>query len=184
MADARVARLGSGMIAGLLMFSVSASAQLSGSGPGSVGFLAVGPGGLEIKGQASQLVAREVNQKLELEVPLKELRTGIDLRDRHLRDYMHADQYPHAKLVIERTALTFPTDNAVSQGSAKGAFWLNGREHPLTFTYQAKRTGADYQVQALADVDIRDHGIEVPCYLKLCVDPLVKLKVKFTLRDQ
>lgn len=38
-------------------------------------------------------------------------------------------------------------------------------------------------MQALATVDIRDHGIEVPCYLRICVKPEVKLKIKLSVRD-
>jgi len=184
MFDARRSKLGMGLIAACVFGALGASAQLAAVGSGSVGFLAVGPGGLEIKGQGAQVSAREANQKLEIEVPLTRLETGIDLRDRHLREYMHVDQHPTAKLVIDRAALTFPKDQAVGQGSARGDFWLNGKQHPLDFTYQAKRDGADYQVQALATVDIRNHDIEVPCYLKLCVEPLVKLKVRFSLREQ
>jgi len=139
---------------------------------------------LEIKGQTSGMSVRELDDKIQIEVPLGQLETGIDLRDRHVREYMHVDQFPTAKLIVERSALHFPNDNAVGQGSARGSLWLNGKEHPLDFTYQAKRHGSQYQVQALATVDIRDHGVEVPCYLKLCVEPQVKLKIKLSLKDE
>jgi polyisoprenoid-binding protein YceI len=70
------------------------------------------------------------------------------------------------------------------KAKGKGDFTLNDVTKKLPFSYKALRTGSDYHVQALATVDIRDFDIEVPCYLGVCVDPKVKLKVKFKLRDK
>lgn len=167
-----------------LLVTATASAQLVHVGEPLVAFMATGPGGLQIKGQTKELSVRDTPEELEISVPVTQLETGIGLRDRHLREHLHADAHPTAKLVVKRAALTFPRDQQVGQGQAQGELWLNGQKHPLSFSYQAERAGARYQVQALATVDIRHHGIEEPCYMKLCVEPLVKLKVKFSVQDQ
>jgi polyisoprenoid-binding protein YceI len=106
------------------------------------------------------------------------------LRDNHLRGYLNTSKHPAAKLVVDRSKLKLPDDGKTSQGSATGDFTLNGKTKPLKFRYKAKRTGSDYHVQGMADVNIEDYGIEQPCYLGVCVEPSIKLKVSFKLRDK
>jgi polyisoprenoid-binding protein YceI len=138
---------------------------------------------MRIHGTAATLTADEADGKLTIKVPVDNLKTGIGLRDRHLKKDLETDKYPTATLQIERSKLSFPENDQEVSASATGSFTLHGVTKPLKFTYKALRTGSDYHVQALATVDIRDHGIEPPCYLGVCVDPTVKLKVKFKLRD-
>ena len=164
--------------------AMTASAQLVEAGKPSVGFFATGPGGLQIEGETHLLSVRDAGEKVEVEVPLLGLETGISLRDRHLREHLHADRHPRARLVVQRSSLDFPADGKTTRGKATGDFWLNGQKGPLSFQYQARRKGDQYQVQALATIDIRDYGLEVPCYLKVCVQPEVRLKVKFAARDR
>ena len=139
---------------------------------------------LKIDGSSSELSANEKDGKLIVTAPLSHIKTGISLRDKHLRRYLQVDQFPTAKLEVQRSKLKLPNDDAVVQSSATGRFTLHGITKPLTFRYEAKRTGSDYHVQGLSQVDIRDFGIEVPCYLGVCVKPVVKLRVKFKLREE
>jgi polyisoprenoid-binding protein YceI len=61
---------------------------------------------------------------------------------------------------------------------------MHGVTKPVDFKYTAKRTGSDYHIQGLTEVDIRDFKVEVPCYLGVCVEPQIKIKVKLKLRDK
>lgn len=169
---------------GGLMLAASASAQLVDAGDVDVRFLAVGPAGLTINGQGSDLHAKDDGKRLEIDASVTDLKTGIGLRDEHLKKYIQADQYPKAKLVVDRSSLTFPSDGKDTTGTATGQLTLHGVTKPLKFSYKARRTGSDFHVQGLAAIDIRNYGIETPCYLKVCVEPDVKLKVKFKLRDK
>lgn len=171
-------------LSALLLLAVPASAKLVAAGDDDVRFLATGPAGMKIHGTAPSLGASEESGKLVIEVPLGNLKTGIGLRDRHLRGYLETKKYPKATLGVERSKLSFPANDKTVEGKATGDFTLHGVTKPLTFAYKALRTGSDYHVQALASVDIRDHDVTVPCYLGVCVDPVVKLKVRFKLRDQ
>jgi polyisoprenoid-binding protein YceI len=171
------------IVAGLTV-SFAASARLEDAGDVDVHFLATGPGGMKINGEGSDLKASETDGKLTIKAPLTNLKTGIGLRDKHLRNYLETSKYPDATLVIERSKLDIPENDKTSKGSATGNLTLHGVTKPLKFTYKALRTGSDYHVQGLATVDIRDYGIEVPCYLGVCVEPEVKLKVKFKLREK
>ena len=176
--------IGTALGAVLLSGAWSASAQLVDVGKPMVGFFATGPAGLNIEGHAASLSVTDREKAIEIDVPVNTLETGIGLRDEHLRDYIHAKDHPSAQLVVPRSALSFPADGKQGGGKATGELSLNGKKHSLPFSYQARRVGSQYQVQALATIDIRDHGIEVPCYLKICVQPEVKIKVKFQIEDR
>jgi polyisoprenoid-binding protein YceI len=171
-------------LAALLSVPFAAGAKLSSIGTPSIQFLAVGPAGMKINGTSSELTASEADNKLTLTAPLTNLKTGIGLRDNHLRGYLNTKQHPSAKLVVDKTKLKLPEDGKTADGSATGDFTLNGQTKPLKFRYRAKRTGTDYHVQGMADVNIENYGIEQPCYLGVCVEPNVKLKVSFKLRDK
>ncbi|MEZ4221343.1 MAG: YceI family protein [Polyangiaceae bacterium] len=168
----------------VLGLAIPASAKFEAAGDDDVRFLAKGPAGMKINGKASGFEANERGGKLVIKVPVNDMKTGIGLRDRHLKKYLKAGQHPKAELVVDRGKLKLPDDKKVASGEATGQFTLAGVTKPLKFNYKAKRTGSDYHVQARATVDIRDHDIEVPCYLGVCVDPEVKIKVKFKLRDK
>jgi polyisoprenoid-binding protein YceI len=171
-------------LAALVASAATASAQWVSVSSPMVAFLATGPGGLQIQGQTEQLSVQDAADTIEVSVPVAQLETGIGLRDRHLRESINAEKYPVAKLVVARSALTFPSDHQKHGGSARGELWLNGQKHALDFSYQMERGGTQYKIQALATLDIRDHGVEVPCYMKLCVEPQVKLKIKFAVQDK
>lgn len=165
-------------------FSLVASAKLESIGSKDVRFLAVGPAGMKINGKSDELGAEEKDGKLVITAPLTDLKTGIGLRDKHLRGYLETDKHPNATLTVEKSKLKMPEDNKTVRGSATGRFSMHGVTKPVVFTYKAKRTGSDYHVQGLTEIDIRDFQVEVPCYLGVCVRPDVKIKVKFKLRDK
>ena len=174
--------IASALVLGLAV-PMAASAKFEDAGDEDVRFLALGPAGMKINGKASDLSAKESGGKLKISVPVDDLKTGIGLRDKHLKKYIKAGKNKRAVLVVERSKLKLPGDKKTVKGKATGKLKLAGVTKPLSFTYKAKRTGSDYHVQGRATVDIRKHNIEVPCYLGVCVKPKVKLKVKFKLRD-
>jgi hypothetical protein len=161
-----------------------ASGKLESAGDVDMRALAVGPAGMKIHCKWSDLKADERDGKLVLTSKLTGIETGIGLRDKHLRGYLKTDKHPNAVLTVDKSQLKLPENDKTAQGSATGQLTLRGVTKPLKFNYRANRTGSDYHVQGLADLDIRHHDIEVPCYLGVCVEPVVKLKVKFKLRDR
>jgi polyisoprenoid-binding protein YceI len=173
-----------GCVVAALAISFAASARLVDAGDEEVRFLATGPGGLHIRGSGDGLSATEEKDNIRIRVPVTNLKTGIALRDQHLKKYIEAKRYSHATLEVPRSKLKFPANDQKATGRATGTFTLHGVSRALDFDYVANRTGSDYHVQALATIDITDYRIEQPCYLGLCVDPKVKLKVKFKLREQ
>jgi polyisoprenoid-binding protein YceI len=172
------------LVLSVLSVALVASAKLRSIGDAEVRALAVGPAGMKINCKSTGLEVDEKDGKLVVKALLTDIKTGIGLRDKHLRGYLETDKYPHATLTVEKSKLKLPADDKTTQGSASGQFTLRGVTKPITFSYKAKRTGSDYHVQGLTEIDIRDHKVEVPCYLGVCVKPEVKIKVKFKLRDK
>jgi polyisoprenoid-binding protein YceI len=171
--------------AALLALSLSAvaSADFKLIDKPEVAFQVGGPGGLKIDGSSGDLKASEANGKLTLTAGVTNLKTGIGLRDEHLKRYIGAEKYPSATLVIDRSKLKLPDDNQESEGSVQADLTLHGVTKPVQVKYHAKRTGSDYHVQGHTSIDITSFGIEKPCYLGVCTDTEVKLKAKFKLRD-
>lgn len=148
-----------------------------------VRFLAKGPAGLNIEGTGGSLVAAESEGKIRLGLAANSLKTGIDLRDTHLRKYLEADKYPTITIAVPRSGVNKPAEGAVTEGRVQGDVTMHGVTKAVPIQYKAARAGNTYLVQGLMSVDIRDFKIEVPCYLGVCVDPNVKVKVKFKLQD-
>lgn len=172
-----------GLLASCFTAVTVAHAALTSIGASDVGFLAVGPGGLKIEGKGHTLSAKEDGGNLKVTVGLTDLKTGMSLRDDHLKKAIKASKYPSAVLSVKRSDLKFPADKQKVEGTANGQFTFYGTTKPLPFKYQVNRTGSDYHVTGLASVDFTKHGMEKPCYLGVCVDENVKIKVKFKLRE-
>ncbi|HEX9619557.1 MAG TPA: YceI family protein [Polyangiaceae bacterium] len=168
----------------IIAFAFVAAAKLEVIGKSEVRFQAVGPAGLKINGSAPSLTSKEDGESLVLTAPADRLETGIGLRDRHLKKYINAEKHREITFKVKKSSLKVPDDGKEVSSKAKGSLTLNGQTKPTSFAYKAKRTGSDIHVQGLGDLDIRNFGIEVPCYLGVCVDPIVKLKVGFKLRDK
>ena len=166
-----------------LTFAVAAHAAISSVGSGDSGFLAVGPAGLKIEGTGTGVTASEADGKITVKAPINNLKTGISLRDNHLKDAIHAEKHPHVTLVVARSSLKFPEPGKTVEASSSGAFTLNGVTKTVPFKYKAEKKDGQFEVQGHAEIKITDFKIEQPCYLGVCVNTDVKVKVKFKAKD-
>jgi polyisoprenoid-binding protein YceI len=172
-------KLLSSVLASVIVFGGAglAYAKLAGSG-GEVSFTAIGPGGLKIVGNTSQISVKEDGTNAVVSVPLGGLSTGIALRDKHMKEkYLETDKYPNAELTVARSAVK------EGSGSAQGTMKIHGQSKPVTFSYNAKKSGSGYAVDGTVRVNIKDFGIEVPSYLGVTVKPDVEVAVKFNATD-
>jgi polyisoprenoid-binding protein YceI len=157
-------------------------------GTPSVKFTAVGPGGLKIDGTGDELKAQEDGDKLVFKASLKNIKTGIGLRDKHTKKYLDVEQWPDASLVVEKSKVKYPEGSKVS-GSGTGKFRLHGvtRDEPFSYTAEKNKDG-EYVVTGSVGkkdvgINIENYKIEKPCYLGVCVDPNVKVSVSFKVKD-
>jgi len=167
-----------------LTTAVVAGAALVKTGSSRLEFRAKGPVGMTIIGKTSDLEIADDKKTLVVKVPLQHLKTGIGLRDRHMKEkYLQVDRYPDARLSVGHSALRFPTEGATLKGTAIGRLTLHGVGRNVHFRYKARNTGRVYRVEGLLYVNMHDYGIRVPTYLGVTVKPDVDVKVEFQLKQ-
>lgn len=150
----------------------------------SASFDAKGPAGMKITGSTSEVAVGDDGKVVAVTVTLKNLTTGIGLRDTHMRDkYLQVGQFPTAELKVDRGSLKFPSGNEVS-GDAKGTITIHGKSKQVDFHYNARGPAkGPIVVNAITDVNMKDFDITVPTYLGVTVKPEVHITVSFTVND-
>lgn len=173
-----------GLVAAALSLPTFADAKLGGASGQAVTFTAVGPAGMKIEGKSADLSVNDDATNITVIVPLANLKTGIDLRDKHMREkYLEVGKFPNAELQVPRASLKFPADGSPSSGQAQGTLKIHGKSKAVTFSYSAKRAGSKYEVSGDVRININDFGIEVPSYMGVTVKSDVGINVRFTTTD-
>ena len=161
--------------------AVTADAKLTRTGTPQVAFHASGPAGMRIVGTTSDLDVDDQGSKIVIKVPLRNLTTGIQLRDHHMRDkYLQVGSYPNAELTVDRSAMRFPPGEGSVSGDATGSMAIHGKSKNVTFHYTIAHVGSTYRVAGNTKLDIRDFGIDVPSYLGITVKPDIDVEAQFT----
>lgn len=161
--------------------ALTADAKLARTGTPQVAFHASGPAGMKIQGTTSDLEVDEQGSRIVVRVPLKNLATGIALRDHHMREkYLQVGSYPNAELTVDRSAIHMPAGSDPVSGDATGTMALHGKTHATKFHYTVARSGSTMRVLGTTRLDMRDYGINVPSYLGITVKPEVDVEVQFT----
>lgn len=158
-------------------------------GAGKVEFIATGwPSALRIRGQGRGLegtlhVDGDVASG-SLSFPLDALDTGIDLRNRHMREnYLETAKYPSATLRLTRLDLSrLPEGQAfdVADVDFEGVLELHGLPRPVKGTARITRDRTRIDVDAALDLRTTDYGIPIPKYMGITVAEQVKVKVAFS----
>ena len=163
-----------------LSLGAAAHAKVERTGEPTVSFTAVGPGGLKIVGTTHDLNVSESSTNVTVSVPLSNLKTGIDLRDKHMTEkYLETGKFPTADLQVAKAALKAAAADGQISGSAEGTITLHGKSKSVPFQYSYVRKGQSYEVSGTLHLNMKDFGIEVPSYLGVTVKPDVDVNVKF-----
>jgi polyisoprenoid-binding protein YceI len=122
-----------------------------------------------------------------VEVRIATLRTGIDLRDEHLRSdtWLNAAAFPTARFeahsVSGATALAPGVETRVT---IRGNFTLHGRTHPVSanarVTWVADANGQGtgaIRVRARFNVRLTDYGVTIPDVVQLKVSNTIAVDV-------
>jgi len=171
-------------LAALTIALTAAAGDYDVVGKPELGFTAVGPGGLKIIGTTDNLTAIKQGDSLVFKASLKNIKTGIGLRDNHTKRYLGVDQWPDTSLTVDKSAIKTPEDGKKASGSAPGKFRLHGVTKDVKVSYSVERHGSEYAVEGHFSVNIEDHKIEKPCYLGVCVDTTVRVDAKFKLHEK
>jgi polyisoprenoid-binding protein YceI len=154
-----------------------------------VEFLATGkPGFLKIRGQGAKLKG---NAKVdagvltgEFAVDLTPLKTGIDLRDEHMKErYLETGKFPDAKLVLD--AVKVDDSKGGSDIPFTGKLTIKGKENPVKGTLNvAFAPGAGGARKATGDAKfalrIADYPVGVPSHLGVTVADSVDVSLRFS----
>jgi polyisoprenoid-binding protein YceI len=157
--------------AAVLTLAVVAHAKLARTGDAKVEFNAKGPAGMTITGTTTELTVSETDSEIVLTVPLATVKTGIALRDTHMRDkYLETGKYPNAELRVAKDAVKAPS------GQVTGQFTIHGKTKPTPVKYTQKPDGT---VTGSFHVEMTDFGIEKPGYSGISVQPGVDATATF-----
>lgn len=133
-----------------------------------------------------------------VEVGANSLRTGIDMRDEHLRgpNWFDTPRFPNITLQLTGTDISSPlAANSPVQGTVRGRFTMHGvtrdisvrltvRRIPLAGEYAGMGAiGIDadmLRVQGEFHVALTDYGISVPMMLRLKVSNDIRVRVDLT----
>lgn len=166
-----------------VLVSFAADAKLGGASSAKVEFTAKGPGGLNIVGRSGALGVRDEGGNIVVEVPIDPISTGIELRDKHMREHLEAAKFPKAQLTVARSALQFPADGSAASGDAQGTLNLHGQTKPVRFHYEAQKKGGALGVKGTMGISMPEFGITPPKYLGVGVAPDVSVQVTFSVAD-
>jgi polyisoprenoid-binding protein YceI len=168
-------------VAASLMSFAAAAAYTRTADPGNVIFHGSGPGGLRIEGKTSAVELKEDDKILTITVPLKDLTTGISLRDNHMRNkYLEVEKFPETHLDVEKAALQVPAAGASVEQDAKGKLTLHGVTRDVTFHYKAScKADGVCDAEGKLAININDYGIIIPTYLGVTMKPDVTIDVAF-----
>jgi polyisoprenoid-binding protein YceI len=163
-----------------LVLAATAFAGWTKTGEGVASFKGVGPAGFKIEGKTKSVDVKDDGKAITVTVGLKDLETGIDLRDKHMREkYIDVEKYPEATLVVPLDQVKWPEDGKSGEGEAKGTFGMHGKTKEISFKYKISNTGGTYAIDGEAPVNFKEFDINVPSYMGITVKPDITVFAKF-----
>lgn len=167
----------------MLVGAAAFAGWAKGDGATSASFSGTGPMGFKIDGKTKAVDVKDDGKVLSIVVNLKDLDTGISLRDRHMREkYLEVEKFPEAKLDVPVDSLKVPEDGKSLDGEGKGTFSVHGQSKEITFKYKATCKAGVCDVEGQADINYKDYGINVPSYMGVTVKPELVVKTTFQVK--
>jgi polyisoprenoid-binding protein YceI len=151
-------------------------------GDAKASFKATGPAGLKIVGEASALNVKDDGKTISLTVPLKDIDTGMSLRNGHMREDLEANKFPDIVLTVPADSLKGFEDGKSFDGESKGTIALHGKTKEVPFKYKVACKAAVCTVDGSADINLADYGVKVRSYLGITVKPEVAIGAQFKLK--
>ena len=128
-----------------------------------------------VSGQVS--LGAEEPRSLEgaVSVDLRTLKTGIGMRDRHMRDnYLEVDKAPgFDTATIEGIEL----EKLEGKTTFNGTLVLHGQRKPISGTANIARQGVVYNVEAEFPVSVSEFNIPKPTFLGVGVQDQIRIKI-------
>ncbi len=143
------------------------------------------PGALDIDARTTDGTLADDGTNVVFAVPLANVKTGIELRDEHMKSkFLHVDQHPNVSLSVAKASLTFPTEvGKKTSGTADAQFTVMDVAKPTKVKWEIAKTKTGYKLSGSFGFDISQHGVEIPSYLGVTVDAKMTAKAVFYAAD-
>ncbi len=136
-----------------------------------------------ISGRLIQATSGAASYTGELVIDLTSLDTGINLRDRHLRDtYLEVergDDFATARLSGLRLERALPASAAQHKTEFSAELLLHGVRRPVAGDAELRQSDAGVEVRASFSVSLPEFNIDSPRYLGIGVRDEVQITVTF-----
>jgi polyisoprenoid-binding protein YceI len=154
--------------------------------PALAAFHGIGPAGFKIDGTTTDLDVKQDDKNLSIVIGLKELTTGISLRDNHMREkYLQVDKFPETRLDVPVASLKFPAAGGSANVDLKGNLTLHGVTKELPFHVNATCDAKNVcKVKGTIALNMNDFGIVIPTYLGVTMKPDVTIETSFEAQDE
>ncbi len=158
------------------------------AGEGHISFVAIGrPAMLRIHGESNSILAHlDWNKQTlngEFSAPLKDFKTGIELRDEHMKKkYLEIDKYPLAVLKIQNleiSNLQNLKEGEIQEIKFKAALSLHGVTQDTNVTAKLSKKAGHFKVLSQLQIKLSDFKIEIPTYAGIKVADNVEIEVQF-----
>lgn len=160
---------------------------------GHTEFVAIGkPAMLKIRGESQgpqgQLILKDAKVSGNIKIDLKELKTGIDLRDEHMKKkYLQVETYPTAELTLQELALPIKVAEIKKKLTGQkftALLKLHGVNKPVEGTYDVEPQGKNLKVRASYNLKLSDFNIDIPSYAGLKIADSVDIETSFEVLQQ
>jgi len=162
--------------------SASSWAGWSSAGENTIGFSATGTLGLKIDGSVSKVDIKEDGGALKLTVALKDVETGMGLRNKHMLEDVEAAKFPDIALSIPLETLKLPEDGKSLEAEGKGTWSFHGKTKELPFKYTASAKGGVVSIEATSALNVKDFEVKIRSYMGITVKPDVAIRAKLSLK--
>lgn len=161
-----------------LALALPSHAGMQLEGKRKISFFAVGsPGFLSIEGKTEEITLEDDGTALTFTVPMDTVETGMGLRDSHMRKkFVQTDQFPNVTLVVQRDQVEWPS-GATTKGTLTAAFTAHGVTKDVEVAYTVKEIKTGLRITAEFPFNTSEHGIEIPSYKLVEVDPAMRAEV-------
>ena len=161
--------------------ALTAFAGWSVKGEPEVGFTATGTVGLKFDGKTTKMVAKDDGKNTVITVMIKDLDTGIGLRNRHMSEDLESEKFPEIALSIPDESLKALAEGKAAEGEGKGTFSLHGKSKEVTFKYKTACKAGVCDVDANGSINLKEYDVKVRSYMGVTVKPDVAIRAKFAL---
>ncbi|MFI5298824.1 MAG: YceI family protein [Polyangiales bacterium] len=154
------------------------------TGTASIAFHAGTNAEVTIDGTSNDLSVADDGTTVTFTAPVASLKTGIDLRDTHLRKYLEAEKYPTVTLSIVKGELKYPDDGKSLSSDIGSSVTLHGTKKYEKVSYSLARSGDTYTVTVKGlTLKLQDYGIAQPSFSGVKVNQGITVDVTASVKD-